>query len=374
MRRWDGFAQVSTAIGATFAGLAGTGLEVAFSDSTYVTGDWWWIPTRSIGSVVGNGTATPEPPHGPKMRSAKLATLTLDGTTWTVEYDCRALFPAATEQMQLQYVGGGFQTGAPTAELSQPLRVAVLNGKWPVTNWPVEFTAAAGSGSLAATSGGAASPTLTAYTDSDGIATAYWTLGDDADHSATARIKDHSGTPIAAPVMFWARQQPRIWLYDANFRVGHSSSPPYLDPVDLETRPDQAGGVLETEILWDNAWTGSAGVRLFLATTTLGITPDHWGPSEYLVVYETNDAAGASDRFAPRSSDFISATHPAGGTGVSAFQLMHGNIATTTHISAAPNALHRVRAMVRHNAPLYSGSSHYEQVAACEITFKLDTI
>ncbi|MBK6872040.1 MAG: PASTA domain-containing protein [Kineosporiaceae bacterium] len=227
VRRWEGG---PIPIGAAAVDLE-DGIQVAFpAGGTLRTGDHWLIPARTVREVYGltalSGTIEwpttadvppvplPQPPVGPQHHLTPLAILSRSGGTWSLESDCRLLFPALTELVAIDEVGGDGQEAMPGDPLPEPLRVAVRSGGRPVVGARVQFTASHG-GVLSAESrtpapGGPS--VLVVGTDAAGVADVRWMLApgtpvrpNPATQRVTARRLDDHDQPIDAAVIFTGR-------------------------------------------------------------------------------------------------------------------------------------------------------------------------
>lgn len=173
IRAWDSPGPVTITTGG-FLPLE-NGVEIEFGNGSYRTGDWWTIPARSgFGVEWPMDGATPRavPRHGTPHRFARLALLDFQAEAWSFIADCRPLFPAASELLTLDALGGDSQEIAPDPAapddllpLRQPLMVGVARGQYPVADARVRFRVSLGDGRLA---GGVTERIVT--TGADGIA------------------------------------------------------------------------------------------------------------------------------------------------------------------------------------------------------------
>ncbi|MGW1245212.1 DUF6519 domain-containing protein [Streptomyces bobili] len=204
VRRWEGLLPVT----ANHQDLE-HGIRVRFpSGGTPGTGDYWLIPARTgrllHGQTSQAGTidwprGEPMTPLGPLLHSAPLAVLTRDEDGWTLERDCRRLFPAQTELIALDLVGGDGQQAPPGSPLPQPVRVAARNGGLPLPGARVLFTAEGGS--LTGLGTDTAGEEITEATGPDGVAEVVWTLdprGEPAQR-LTATLLEHRGADSTIP-------------------------------------------------------------------------------------------------------------------------------------------------------------------------------
>jgi hypothetical protein len=203
VRRWDGEAgayAVKTAVG-TWVELE-DGVQVQFESGTYNLGDYWLIPARTTNGDIEFGTSA-RPPVGVDHRSALLGIARLSASKkWSIEEDCRDLFPPLTRLAHLHYVGGDGQEATPGAALPAPLEVAVTNGSAAVEGVTVEFAVQvpAGTpdnaatrlalGSLLDPATGTGALKVRVDTDGKGLAKVAWTLGA-AEPSSSAGWSQH---------------------------------------------------------------------------------------------------------------------------------------------------------------------------------------
>lgn len=208
VRRWEGRLSVST----TAVDLE-DGITVKFpAGGSLSTGDYWLIPARTVRLAYGvtelRGTIdwpvdeanhpVAAPPAGPVRHLAPLAVLTRSATGWTLEDDCRLLFPPVTGLVTLDLVGGDGQEALPGAWLDQPVRVVVRNGAVPVRGAAVKFEATSGgliadAATAPPTPAGAPGP-LTIRTGPDGVASVRWQLSSQGPTTQTLhvhRLDDH---------------------------------------------------------------------------------------------------------------------------------------------------------------------------------------
>lgn len=102
LRRWDQSGATATADGVEITTdempLEG-GIEVQFSGGTYRSGDYWLIPARAAistetGSIEWEGLQSP---HGIHHHYCPLALVDFDGSKFSLNSDCRHLFPPLTD-------------------------------------------------------------------------------------------------------------------------------------------------------------------------------------------------------------------------------------------------------------------------------------
>jgi hypothetical protein len=159
-------------------------LSAASSSDVLRTGDYWTFTARTITGTID--LLEDEPPHGPVWHCCKLALIHRNEDTeqQRVE-DCRPLFPALTELLQLHYVGGDGQEAMPGETLPAALRVRVSRGEHPVANVPIVFRLVPASdgttpqGGRVFTGTDAGGDEILVRTDDTGHAMCQWELGDD---------------------------------------------------------------------------------------------------------------------------------------------------------------------------------------------------
>jgi hypothetical protein len=192
------------------------GIQVRFPDDggARATGDHWLIPARTVRLLYGqtatagsidwpagaDGEGEALPPSGPVRRTAALAILHKKDDGWTLEADCRRLFPALIHLVTLDPAGGDGQEAPPGSALPQPLRVAARNGGLPLAGARVRFRTAGGR-----LEGGEGDDTdRIVLCDSDGIAQITWTPDPhgSAAQTVTAELLDHED---ARPVVLAGR-------------------------------------------------------------------------------------------------------------------------------------------------------------------------
>lgn len=205
VRRWEGG---PTTVGTRPKTLEG-GVQVAFPEAADArTGDYWLIPARTV--RLGYGLDTPagtldwpvdddgdpeaRPPAGPAHHTAPLGILRRrTDDTWIRESDCRTVFPALTELVSLDLLGGDGQEAMPGEALPQPVRVCVRNGGLPVAGARVAFKAS-DDGTLADDGATFSGEPYTTATDDEGVALAHWRLAPNGPSTQTLtvhRLDDH---------------------------------------------------------------------------------------------------------------------------------------------------------------------------------------
>jgi Family of unknown function (DUF6519) len=221
VRRWEGTGTIVT----TGPVALEENIEVVFADGRYRTGDFWLIPARAgRGRLDGGGQGTIEWPKQPNSTNpaallpfgvqhhyCRLALVTRAGGSLALldaHSDCRNFFPATVDMNTLNYVGGDGQTTEADRIVPAPLRVSVLNGRWPVADARVLFTTAAG-GNLS--DGAASGSSIEVRTGVDGLATVAWTLDPDptlTSQNTIVQLLDEAGAQISAPIIFTAQVRP----------------------------------------------------------------------------------------------------------------------------------------------------------------------
>ncbi len=194
VRRWEGGPLPVTAAGTALE--AGIGVRFPAGGRTR-TGDHWLVPARTVRLAYGltqvSGTIEwppggrgpdEQPPVGPHHRVAPLGIVRRTGDGWVLDSDCRLLFPALTDLVTIDLVGGDGQEALPERPLPEPVRVAVRNGGRPVPGARIGIDAGTGHVSAAGPPGPASPSTLpdavsgspALVTDVDGVATVRWAL------------------------------------------------------------------------------------------------------------------------------------------------------------------------------------------------------
>ncbi len=104
VRRWEsaGALPLNNAPDADGFSALEYGVQARFAVGTYRTGDYWMIPARTATGDIEwprdatTNTALLQPRHGVHHHFAKLALLSLEGSSWSLRQDCRELFPPLT--------------------------------------------------------------------------------------------------------------------------------------------------------------------------------------------------------------------------------------------------------------------------------------
>ena len=203
VRRWDGTATVEMG---KFLGLE-DGVEVEFAAGDYRTGDYWLIPARTLtGSVEWpRDSAGPhfEARHGIEHCYCPLALVDLGAAGWSVQSDCRKLFPAVTDLTGFFHLSGDGQEALPGEVLPGTLRAGVANGRWPVAGARVRFSVMAGGGAL--TYGNVTAIVVEIPTNALGVAECQWRLGSnpaDRSQQVEAILLNDLGQPVHLPLRF----------------------------------------------------------------------------------------------------------------------------------------------------------------------------
>ncbi|GAA1579195.1 hypothetical protein GCM10009678_72280 [Actinomadura kijaniata] len=157
VRRWEGAARPATGSVELEAGI-----QVQFGASgTFQTGQYWLIPARTVRLVYGlsgasgsidwpkgsSGESLALPPHGPVHHRTPLAILVRSGgatPVWTLESDCRCLYPTLTDLTTFDLLGGDGQEVLRGLPLPEPVIVCVRRGGLPVTDARVRFETRSG--------------------------------------------------------------------------------------------------------------------------------------------------------------------------------------------------------------------------------------
>ncbi|WP_051814045.1 DUF6519 domain-containing protein [Kitasatospora sp. MBT63] len=177
------------------------------SDGVFRRGDFWTFYARADGSIDWPKDQA-EPPHGPEIRYAPLATLTGP----TSAQDCRVPAAALTDRALLYRGGDGQDLFAPsgTDYVTAPglLRVAVMRGRTPVQGATVTWSMPPGGvpSRVAGTTVDEAS-TFTTQTDAEGLCEVAWSLNSHIGkpHQVRATLASATGTPEGPPLEFTAR-------------------------------------------------------------------------------------------------------------------------------------------------------------------------
>lgn len=210
--RWEGGLPVPLADAVdTWTDLE-NGVQVAFEKGFFRNGDHWTVPARAVSGDVewlrNPVTAEPlyQPAEGPRRDFAALAWLDHDGSGgWTLEEDCRALFPPITEAKQLIYSGGDGQEalGDPLdpvelVPLDGPLEVSVVRGHGPVAGERIRFRILEGNGLFENHQ-----DSQVVETAANGVASVRWRLdGENRTQRCVAERLDAAGDPTHAPIAF----------------------------------------------------------------------------------------------------------------------------------------------------------------------------
>jgi hypothetical protein len=214
VRRWDQPDAVEKvqipATNGGFIPLEG-GVEILFSGTDFMSGDYWLIPARTaiadseIGGIEwpqdAGGKPLAQSPAGIRHHYARLALVFVDPAgKLNVLSDCRDVFPTITQLTELFYLGGDGQTGQPGAVLAQPLRAGVSIGMIPLSGATVRFHIVTGTGTL---TGGVAS--LDVLTDTQGVASCNWTLDSTTTTQVVeAQLVGASGSLLHLPIRYSA--------------------------------------------------------------------------------------------------------------------------------------------------------------------------
>ncbi|MDP5181578.1 DUF6519 domain-containing protein [Blastococcus sp. BMG 814] len=203
VRRWEGGPHPATSTATELEG----GITVTFAgEGPGRTGDFWLVPARAVrlsdGIALKSGTLLwPQqtegqgialPPHGPRRHVTPLAVLEKTEAGWTLESDCRRLFPPLTELVTLDLVGGDGQEARPGQVLPEPVRVVVRNGGLPVEGTAVHFATTDGGALLASADGNEIGPDV--ETTDLGVAEVWWSLnpsGPTTQRLRITRLDDH---------------------------------------------------------------------------------------------------------------------------------------------------------------------------------------
>lgn len=104
VRRWDGQGKIAQPAGEGFLDLE-DGIQIRFEAGEYRTGDYWLIPARVATADIEWAGAPDAPdavlPHGVRHHYDRLAVLERRNGKWTLKQDCRRLFPALVDWMDI---------------------------------------------------------------------------------------------------------------------------------------------------------------------------------------------------------------------------------------------------------------------------------
>jgi len=183
IRRWDHVASTDATGALNAAGAVQLtegswlnledGVQVFFeAGRSYRSGEYWQIPARTITGDIewlddDHGAPAALPPAGVAHHYCCLAVINVkpDRSIEKIS-DCRHLFPAVTQLINLLYVGGDGQEGLAGKPLARKLQVRVMNGGLPVLDATVRFTVE---------SGGGTASSVTA--EGNGVYSCTWILG-----------------------------------------------------------------------------------------------------------------------------------------------------------------------------------------------------
>jgi hypothetical protein len=222
VRRWEG----GPVPASTSQQQLEDGVQVAFgSAGEFRIGDYWLIPARTVRLVYGvsalggtiewpeiGGVPQPQPPQGPFVRSTTIAVLDRSGGdgsgAWSLVSDCRLLFPALTDLVTIDLLGGDGQESLPGSPLDEPVRVVVRNGGLPVDGTRVRFDAPDGHLDAGAAPATTDPSSVVVSTDDAGYAEVRWLLGTSAPVTQvlTAVRLDDADDPVGAQVRVTARR------------------------------------------------------------------------------------------------------------------------------------------------------------------------
>ena len=246
VRAWDseGAGALETA---AFAELDDDGIEVKFSESSsWRAGDYWIFAARTailpgttdrrvdwpVDETTGDSLALVA--MGPTHQRARLAVVERASGSWSKLDDCRQGFAPATDQVSFTARGGDGQTAPSGHWLPDALAVGVSRGSHPVEGARVRFAVDGASGTLSKAApgadgtGAAEASTVEVTTGTDGIARAWWRLGDGADPeppgdtyqpevglTVGAELLDSGGAVAHLPLDFHAIPCDRLILVGA---------------------------------------------------------------------------------------------------------------------------------------------------------------
>ena len=217
-RRWEGDGPIAVVSGTPIALESGISVQFRLHDAPR-TGDHWLVPARTVrlayglsqvsGTIEwppgGPGTALDVPALGTTHHVAPLAVVLRTADGWSLESDCRSLFPPLTAMVTIDLVGGDGQEAMPGAALPEQVRVVVRNGDIPVVG---AYVHAAARSVAPSTPGGTVTshsdPSITgteivARTGDDGVAAFDWTLDPAGDTTQTLTVQRLEVTGLNSP-------------------------------------------------------------------------------------------------------------------------------------------------------------------------------
>ncbi len=207
--RWEGGKPTPIALSAWID--LENGVQVEFGDGRYQPGDYWTIPARSVAGDIEwpahpvTGEPVPEAPEGPRRDYAALAKLSKSPAGWSIDEDCRPIFPTAVHSLQFLYGGGDGQEALPDplspatrVTLPEALRASVVRGHEPVAGETIRFEIVKGDGRF-----GNGLTTEDAITDAEGVAEVSWSLdASNFSQQVAARRLNAAGTDTHAPILY----------------------------------------------------------------------------------------------------------------------------------------------------------------------------
>ncbi|MFW5642183.1 MAG: DUF6519 domain-containing protein, partial [Roseicyclus sp.] len=211
LRRWEGGLPQPMPAPGDWRELE-NGVQIVMEGDAAEPGAFWTIPARTVTGDVDwprhpvSGAPELRAPEGPGRVHGALALLQRDAAgTWTVLSDCRPVFPALSEALDIHYVSGDGQAVAPDptapgtlVPVPQPLTVAAVRGRLPVANIRVRFTIIDGNGRFF---GGGTERIVT--TGADGLAAVNLEADATTDLQRVAATQvDAAGGPLRTPVVF----------------------------------------------------------------------------------------------------------------------------------------------------------------------------
>ena len=212
VRRWEGGKPVEAEAGKWIR--LENEIEVQVTAGLATSTDYWLIPARTLKARIewpvdpGSGDPAFQRPLGVRHQHAALALVKLFDGAWSVQEDCRDIFPPLTRQASLFYVSGDGQEATPDpaapnqrVPLGEPLIVGVARGSTPVEGATVRFEVTGGDGRL---TGDAAS--VEVRTGLDGTAQVDWSVdGAMLDQHVRAELLDSAGRRRHLPLIFTGR-------------------------------------------------------------------------------------------------------------------------------------------------------------------------
>jgi hypothetical protein len=300
----------------------GIGIKIGVDNphDIFRTGDYWTFTARTIIGRVEE--LSDVPPQGPEWHCCKLALIHWNPDESDADVaieDCRPLFPALTEMLQLHYVGGDGQEGKPGDTLQSPLMVRVSRGEHPVENLPVIFEVKTEGldGKVFTSADPTGGDRIVIYTDGEGLVNCQWQLGNN-------RNRHHQSVMAFIDAPADARHHQQV-NFNANLSIAEEVS--YLPPGDCINIGNSV-----------NTVAGALDALCSIAADGVTYTP----PGGCTNIEGTTNVAQALDALCSIEADGVTYTPPGGCT----------NIEGTTNVAQALDALCSIEAEgVRYTPP-----------------------